>query len=272
MDIPEQASGYIDAHFHADDLSRVAPSELASYRTLGVSGIASTHDPDGWNTSLALSALHGPWLLSFGIHPQAATMEHAGFLADLAAQGALAAIGECGFDFYGDRPECSRGGDGENAQRQAFEFQLELTVRYKLPLILHMRRANDQLFRYAKRLAKLPAVILHSWNGPANEARSLLSRVPRAKFSFGTSILNGNRKAMECAATLPLGCIVSETDAPYQSPRVSAEPYAPLARSYSTFADLARIVQSIAALRESDAHAIAIAVASNFFEVFPHVI
>lgn len=272
MEASPPGSGFVDAHFHADDLYRVAPGELAAYRGLGIVGLASAHDPEAWGLSKKLSAERGPWLSTFGIHPQAPSMEHADFLSELAATGQLAAIGECGFDYYGDQALRTRGGEGERLQRQAFEFQLGLAREYGLPLVLHLRRSTDELFRYARELARLPALILHSWVGPANEALDFLARVPRAKFSFGTSILNGNRKASSSAANLPSESILTETDAPFQPPRASALPHAPLLRGHSTFSDLPRIVQTLAELRSEDAATVQSAVARNFTEVFAHAL
>lgn len=264
---------HIDAHFHADDLAAIDPEFVAAYRESGTLGLASVHDAAGLAATRRIMADAGRYLVSFGLHPQLPLMDEADELAKQAATGSIAAIGECGFDFYGDTPVCVRNVDNERMQRAVFEFQLELALRHDLPLVLHIRRANDLLFEYARRLSRLPGVVLHSWPGPANEALDFLARCPHALFSFGNAIVNGNKKARSSAAALPLSAIVTETDAPYQPPRGPAPAGStgfrrPFARAYSTVADLPRIVAELASIRGQSSKSIEAAVEQNFREAF----
>ncbi|OHD20644.1 MAG: hypothetical protein A2Y38_19155 [Spirochaetes bacterium GWB1_59_5] len=266
-----------DAHFHADDLYNLDPGFPEAYRGAGLLGLASVHDEAGLAATRRIMAGAGRYLVSFGIHPQLAVMDEAGELERRAVAGELAAIGECGFDFYGDAPELVRSPENERAQREAFEFQIGLAQRCGLPVVMHLRRATDLLFEYAKRLSTLRAVVLHSWPGPANEALDFLARCPRALFSFGLSIANGNRKTRSSAAALPATAILTETDAPYQPPRGAPPPGAkgnhrPLLRAYSTVADLPRVVAELASLRGQSPEAIEAQVERNFLEVFGYAL
>lgn len=266
--MPGLAPRYVDAHFHADVLARHEPKAAALYREMGIVGLASAHDSAGYGRTREIMAGAGPLFVSFGIHPQLPVMDESGRLEELAASGGIDAIGECGFDFYGDTPERVRNGPNERAQRGAFEFQLSLAIRHRLPMVLHLRKATDLLFEYAQDLARLPALVLHSWNGPPNEAAALLGRCPAALFSFGTSILNGNKKSRACAAGLPLEALLTETDAPFQPPREAPLPGARLSRAYSSFEDLPRIVAEIAGLRSMPTEAVREAFRRNFLGVF----
>lgn len=239
----------IDAHFHADDLADLWPEFPAAYRRASAFGVASVHDGAGLARTRALLADAGPFRLSFGLHPQLPVMDEADTLARLAAAGELFAVGECGFDFYGDAPGRVRDEPNLRIQSSVFEFQLELAERHGLPIILHLRRATDLLFSYAARLAKLPAAILHGWAGPPNEAEAFLARCPRAFFSFGTGLLNGNKRAAASVARLPLSALLVESDAPFQPPRAAPEPGAPVVRAYSSFEDLPRIEAYMAELK-----------------------
>lgn len=239
----------IDAHFHADDLADVWPEFPGDYRRRAAFGIASVHDGAGLARTRALLADAGPWRLSFGLHPQLPIMDEADTLARLAAAGELFAVGECGFDFYGDAPGRVRDEPNLRIQSSVFEFQLELAERHGLPIILHLRRATDLLFQYAARLAKLPAVILHGWAGPPNEAEAFLARCPSAFFSFGTGLINGNKRAAASVARLPISALLVESDAPFQPPRAAPRPGAPVVRAYSSFEDLPRIEAYMAELK-----------------------
>lgn len=261
----------IDAHFHADDLYNLFPDFTEAYRAAGALGLASVHDGAGLASTRRIMAAAGRYLVSFGIHPQLAAMDEADELERRAVSGELAAIGECGFDFYGDAPELVRTPENESAQREAFEFQIGLAERCGLPVVLHLRRATDLLFEYARRLSALKAVVLHSWPGPANEALDFLARCPRALFSFGLPIANGNKKARASAAALPGTAILTETDAPYQPPRSAPDTPGdrwPLLRAYSVPADLPRVVAELASLRGQGPDAVEAQVERNFLEVF----
>ena len=97
-----------------------------------------------------------------------------------------------------------------------FNLQLELALKYNKPLVVHARKANEKLFEYSKQLKKLPAVLFHSFMGPAHEAESLLVRGINAYFSFGKQIMNNNKKVLDCVQNLPLQNLLLETDAPFQ--------------------------------------------------------
>jgi TatD DNase family protein len=262
----------VDAHFHADDLYGHDPDFPRRYREAGVVGLASVHDDAGLEETRRIMASAGPYLITFGLHPQLPIMDEADRLETLAASGQLAGIGECGFDFFGDVPQRVRNDANLRTQTQVFEFQLELAERHGLPLVLHLRRADDLLFGYARRLSHLPALILHSWGGPANEALDFLARCPNTRFSFGGTILNGNKKARASAAALSAGAILSETDAPFQPPREAPLPGARLVREYSTIEDLPATLGELAGLRCVPVAQIQEQIHTNFMEVFGHAL
>jgi TatD DNase family protein len=249
-----------DAHIHLADLLERDPAfpELLMRRS-GWSCCAASHDEAEWSTTEALRGRLPPFVSSFGIHPQWAVWKHAGLLERLAAEGRIAAIGEAGFDFYGDRPERMRNPDNESAQRAVFEYQLELAERHGLPLLLHLRKAMDLAFEYAPRLRRLRAAVFHSFPGSGEDARSLLAKGVNCFFSFGTPVINGNKRAAAACAFVPEDRLLSETDAPWQPPRG-----ADLCRPE----DLDRVVEGMAALRGTDRIGLELALARNFAAAF----
>jgi TatD DNase family protein len=233
-----------DAHIHFRDLHSRDPEFPSRFAASGWMACAASHDRDefAWTESLRAQGL--VFASSFGIHPQSPIMAHADFLADLATSGRIAIIGEAGFDFFGDVPERVRNPANESQQRLAFEFQLELAERHGLPLLLHVRRAMDLVFEYSRRLARLPAALFHSWPGTSGEGLSLLRRGVPARFSFGSIILNGHKRAIESAALFPSETLLSETDAPWQPPK---------GRPFSRFEDLGAVIDALAEIRGLDA-------------------
>ncbi len=264
-----------DAHIHLAALlerdpgfpERIGPGAGLGPRW---SCCAASHDEGEWRRTELLRARLPPFVASFGIHPQWAVWNHAGLLERLAAERRIAAIGEAGFDFFGDRPERVRGEESERAQREVFEFQLELAERSGLPLLLHLRKAMDLAFAYAPRLKRLPAAVFHSFPGTGADAASFLAKGVNAFFSFGAPVLNGNKRAAAACASVPEDRLLAETDAPWQPPRRVPAGDAPDAggAGFCRAEDISLVAAGIAALRDIEAEAIEPVLEANFLRAF----
>ncbi|MCL2184773.1 MAG: TatD family hydrolase [Treponema sp.] len=191
-------------------------------------------------------------LSSFGIHPQIFKMlndklrafsdyqeinfdEQLETLDKLASEKRIIAIGECGFDLFNASFK-----ETETIQERYFSAQIEIALRYDLPLVLHIRRAIHKIFAFTKTLSKCKAVIFHSWSGTLDEGLSLLRRKVNTYFSFGNTILLNHKQAINSCAHLPQERLLTETDAPYQ--RRQGE-------FCSSWRDLLFILDTIAKLR-----------------------
>ncbi len=258
-----------DAHLHFGDLAGRDPGFLAGLPRPWLGCAASHDEPEFLATERLAAGLaagsagadggapggEARAILSFGIHPQWAVWKNADFLASLATSGRIAAIGEAGFDFFGDRPERVRDAENEVAQRGVFEYQLGLAESRGLPMVLHLRKATDLAFGYAARLRRLPAVVLHSYSGTLREAEALLARGVEAWFSFGATVLNGHKRAIEACAGLPAERLLAETDAPWQPPRGEAA---------CLPAHIARVLAGMAAIRGTETRALEERLEANF--------
>ena len=155
------------------------------------------------------------FLLAYGLHPQNAGNEpikkSADFLENLAENKKIIAIGEAGFDYFNDDFKSHK-----KVQDEIWNIQLDLALKYNLPLVVHCRKANEKLFEYSKKLAKLPEVLFHSFMGSPVEGKSLLRKGINGYFSFGKQIFNNNKKVIACVKELPEDRVLGETDAPYQ--------------------------------------------------------
>lgn len=152
---------------------------------------------------------------SYGMHPQNAANENitesADFLESLLENKKISFIGESGFDYFTQEFR-----DAEKLQEEIWNIQLELALKYNVPLVIHCRKAKHKLFEYSKKLKQLPEVLFHSFMGPPVEAESLLNHGINGYFSFGKQLLNGNKKAIACVKELPEERVLAETDAPFQ--------------------------------------------------------
>lgn len=254
-----------DAHIHLPDLLDRDPDFPARFAAEPNLVLAAAHDAKDWTRLRALAAPPpaGPglrFLSSFGIHPQWPVMDHAGLLEGLATGGAIAAVGEAGFDFFGDRPERVRNEENLRVQTAAFELQLELAERTGLPLLLHVRKGMDLVFGRARRLARLRACVFHAWPGTEGEALALLDKGIPAYFSFGASVLNGHKRAEASCAALPLERLLAETDAPWQPPK---------GEEFCRHEHLSRVVDAMAGLRGLPRPVLEEALMANFAAAYP---
>lgn len=203
---------YFDAHFHYSDcLENGCFTDSAAFH--GSSCFHSLEEWELWErTKDKLKSSISP---AFGLHPQSAgyinVQENADFLEKLLQENKIAAIGEAGFDYFSQDFI-----QFEKLQEEMWNIQLDLATEYKLPLVIHCRKANHKLFEYSKQLKKLPAVLFHSFMGSPVEAMSLLKRGINGYFSFGKQLFNKNKKVIMCIKELPLNVLLCETDAPFQ--------------------------------------------------------
>lgn len=117
------------------------------------------------------------------------------------------AIGECGLDFFVTDLDPDR-------QRLVFERQVRLAVASRLPLVLHARRAVDDVIAVLRRFRPCGGVV-HSFSGSRQQAEQL--------FALGFALGIGGPVTYERAqrlrgivADMPIEFLLLETDAPDQ--------------------------------------------------------
>ncbi len=244
---------YTDSHAHLYDLFRQSGVVPELQSDLYV--CASAHDRTEFLWQEVFAAAHpGRVHLSFGIHPQKPEIDQFSFLEELARSRRIQAIGECGFDLF---TEAFRHSEGE--QMGVWDIQIDLALRYSLPLVIHARKSLHHVFADTKRLKKLPAVVFHSWSGSAIEAESFLKRGINAWFSSGKALLRGDRSLRETVRSLPVERLLSETDAPYMQDRT--EPF-------SVLGDIRTVVAEIAHIRNMDEGELIKAIFRSFMTVY----
>lgn len=153
--------------------------------------------------------------LSMGVHPQAAWTEKKEYkdFIDIMEQTMEAAVatGEAGYDNYEGNPST------EN-QREAFIRQIEMVNTRKLPLIIHCRKAFEQLFFDLKLLKDDVKIIMHSYSGGFKYLDLILEKGFYISFS-GSLTFNRSRNLKRIAAMVPLKRILCETDSPFIPPQ-----------------------------------------------------
>ena len=214
---------WIDTHCHIDgeefDADREAVLERA--RETGVSKIfVPAIDLASSKRILTLCQQYPDYLYPMvGLHPEEVRADWREQLTDikqllpLLREGAGGgSIGEVGLDFYWSR-------EFEQEQLEAFEEQVRWSVETQLPLMIHCRKAQNELVSIIKRYAKeLPGGVFHCFTGNEQEARELL-QFDRFVLGIG-GVLTFKKSHLHevLPAVVPLDRLVIETDAPYMAP------------------------------------------------------
>lgn len=205
---------FIDTHCHLDapefDADRaevVARAQAKGVAQIVVPGISL---PTLAGT-LAMRSQYG-CPVALGLHPiyeRTHRDEHLLALREAIAREQPVAVGEIGLDFFVP---------GLDAQRQTelFAAQLKLARDFDLPVLLHVRKSQDQVLKQLRRFG-VRRGIAHAFNGSPQQADAYIAL--GFKLGFGGNLtferaLNIRRLAVD----LPLDSIVLETDAPDISP------------------------------------------------------
>lgn len=122
------------------------------------------------------------------------------------------AIGEIGLDFYWSR-------EFEKEQLEAFEKQVEWSCETGLPLMIHCRKAQNEMLHILRKWKdKLPGGVFHCFTGNRQEAKELLEYDNFVLGIGGVSTFKSSHLREDLPAAVPLERIVLETDSPYMAP------------------------------------------------------
>ena len=116
-----------------------------------------------------------------------------------------------GLDYYWDRTYYKE-------QQDAFRRQVEWSLAYGLPLMIHSRSAHEELLEVLSSYKKEGINgVFHSFGGTAEEAADLLSF---EGFMIGINgVLTFKKSSLpDVLRTIPLCRVVLETDSPYLAP------------------------------------------------------
>ena len=216
---------YIDTHCHLDgeEFAEDREEVVARAKAAGVNAIfLPAIDVKSCQTVLGTCAQYpGYCHPMLGLHPEEVRADWQAQLTEIKAllSGICnprlprpIAIGEVGLDFYWSR-------EFEQEQLLAFEEQVRWSVETRLPLMIHCRKAQNEMVSILKRYAHdLPGGVFHCFTGNEQEARELLQFESFVLGIGGVSTFKKSHLPDVLPATVPLDRIVLETDAPYMAP------------------------------------------------------
>ena len=207
----------IDTHIHLDgeEFANDRDEVIARAKTAGVRKmLVPAIDLPTSKAVIALADEYPEYIHPMiGLHPEevkADWQQEVREIEKLFREGVVA-IGEVGLDYYWSR-------EYEQEQIRAFEAQVIMAVEHHLPLMIHCRKAQNELVNVLKHYEKdLCGGVFHCFTGNAQEAAELL-RFNGFALGIGGVLTFKKSKLPEVIKDIPLSRIVLETDAPYMAP------------------------------------------------------
>ncbi|MCH7974643.1 MAG: YchF/TatD family DNA exonuclease, partial [Bacteroidetes bacterium] len=132
-------------------------------------------------------------------------------LKELAAHNKIKAIGEIGLDYYYDFSPVEK-------QKEAFRDQIELAIELNLPIVVHTRESDDDIYEIIKSYkdTNLKAQF-HCFSGDKEKAKRLLDRGHYISFTGNITFKKAD-ELREVVKYIPLNKLMIETDSPFLTP------------------------------------------------------
>ena len=149
---------------------------------------------------------------AYGLHPYFVDehkIEHVDELKLFLQENASAAVGEIGLDYF--LPDLDK-----KIQQSLFDAQLEVAKELNLPVILHVRKAHDDVLLYLRK-HNVAGGAVHAFNGSLQQAYRYIDL--GFKLGFGGALTFDKAKHLRrLVSQLPLEAILLETDSPDMLP------------------------------------------------------
>ena len=214
----------IDTHAHLDgeEYAQDLAAVIARARQAGISKIFLPAINEALLPHLLTVAEAFPDYLypMIGLHPEEVKANwqqelqrlHELLAADRQGACRYIAVGEIGLDYYWSR-------EFEGEQLAAFEQQVAWAAEFHLPLMIHCRKAQNELVKVLHRYeADLVGGVFHCFTGNVHEAEELLSFQRFCLGIGGVLTFKSSHLREDLPAAVPLQRIVLETDSPYMAP------------------------------------------------------
>lgn len=125
--------------------------------------------------------------------------------------GSYVAVGEVGIDLYWDKSM-------QKEQMQAFEGQLLLAQKYKLPVIIHSREAFEVTMQCIEKIQPSVPLIFHSFTGNIDDVKRIRNGCDPYFGINGVVTYKNAHGLRDALADIGIERILLETDAPYLTP------------------------------------------------------
>lgn len=217
QDMSLTSSYFTDSHAHiySDEFKADRIDVLERTRAANVLKLVM---PNVDHTSIdAMMDVEEKWkgmcFATMGLHPVSVKKDFQRELyivEDWLSKRKFAAVGEMGTDMYWDKTLW-------NEQVEAFNIQVSLAKKYKLPIIIHCRETLDETIKLVEEVqdGNLTGVF-HCFGGTVEQAE----KISKLKFYVGIGgVATFKKSGLDAVLpAVPLEQILLETDSPYLAP------------------------------------------------------
>lgn len=210
-----------DTHSHYDDERYIEDLDdvIKDNYENGVKKIVNaSYDLESSIKSKQIADRYENIYFAVGIHPEGVRetidediLELEKIIKDNIGGKKLVAVGEIGLDYYYTK-------ENKELQKEYFARQLNLAIKYDLPVIIHSRDASEDMYHILKdKKYENIRLVFHCFQPSEEIARLVMDR----KYMIG---LGGNitfkrsQHSLDIIKRVPIEQIMVETDAPYMAP------------------------------------------------------
>jgi len=208
----------IDTHVHLtnDAYEEDRENILNSLKQNGLEKIINVgYDVLSSKEGFLLSQKYDNVYVALGIHPYSVeefNEDFVKFIKEVAQNEKVVGVGEIGLDYF-------RGKENSDIQKKVFIAQLKLAYECKLPIIIHVRDAYEDVLNILKEHKNLLAYsgVMHCYGGSYEYAKEVLKLGLYLGFD-GPITYKNSQIADKVLKHLPKDKVLIETDCPYLTP------------------------------------------------------
>lgn len=208
---------YIDTHTHLYD-DKFDSDRTAMVQTAMNAGVQKMYLPNCDSTTIeGMLAVENEFpnncFAMMGLHPcyvKENVADELKVVEQWLSQRKFAAVGEIGLDYYWDKTFV-------HEQKSAFRTQIEWSIQYRLPIVIHTRESTKDTIDIVKEYqSRGVRGVFHCFSGSLETAKQITDM--GFYLGIGGVLTYKNAGLQEVVQHIDLKHIVLETDAPYLTP------------------------------------------------------
>lgn len=200
------------AHIYLAEFQGELEDVISRAQNAGVSTIIMPAIDSSTHSSMIETAKESQNCLSMmGLHPCSVNQDYEKELKiveEYFSQRKFYAVGELGLDFYWDKTFTEQ-------QYDAFHRQIEIAIKYELPIVIHSRNSIDQCIDVVRQ-HPLSRGVFHCFSGDLEQAKQIMDLNFMLGIGGVATFKNGGLDKV--LPHIGLSHVVLETDAPYLAP------------------------------------------------------
>ena len=214
--------------------------------------------PNEFDSIINTSTLYDEVYFTLGVHPHEASNLSDDVIKKIhinANNKKFIGIGETGLDYYYNNSD-------KSTQISSFEKQIEISQNLSIPLVIHMRSAEDDTLKIIRKKIKEKKFngVIHCFTGTKKFADEIID----LGFYISASGVITFKKSFDLRdifATIPDDKILAETDSPYLSPE-------PLRGKMNQPSHIIHTIRKLAEIRNTNYDKLIELTKNNFLNLF----